>query len=206
VTIREVPAIPRVVFLPGASGAAEFWQPVADRLPSPWTKVLLSWPGAGEQPHDPSVRGFHDLVTSATAALDAPSDLVAQSMGGAVAIGLALRHPDKVRRLVLAATSGGIDVSGLGGEDWRAQYRELYPDAAGWISSERPDHTDEIADIKAPALLIWSDADPISPVSVGERLAELLANSTLAIVAGGSHEFAQENPNAVAPLILSHLR
>ncbi len=195
-----------MVFLPGASGAAEFWRPVADRLPAPWIKTLLGWPGAGEQPHDPSVRGFGDLVTAVAGTLEAPCDVVAQSMGGVVAIGLALRHPDKVRRLVLAATSGGIDVSGFGGVDWRADYREQYPDAAPWVFAEEPDHTEEISAVTAPTLLLWGDADPISPVAVGERLAELLPHGTLEVSAGGGHQFAEEHPAAVAPMIAAHLR
>jgi pimeloyl-ACP methyl ester carboxylesterase len=194
-----------VVFLPGASGAAEFWRPVADRLPAAWIKALLSWPGAGEEPHDTSVRGFGDLVAAVAAGLESPCDVVAQSMGGVVAIGLALRHPGKVRRLVLAATSGGVDVSGLGAADWRPDYRSAYPRAAPWISSERPDHGEELSAITAPTLLLWGDADPISPVSVGQRLAALLPGSTLEVIAGGGHQFATEHPAAVAAMIAAHL-
>jgi surfactin synthase thioesterase subunit len=56
---------PKIVFLPGASGAGEYWQPVAGRLPDGWQKTLLSWPGAGEEPHDPHVRSFEDLIAIA---------------------------------------------------------------------------------------------------------------------------------------------
>jgi pimeloyl-ACP methyl ester carboxylesterase len=200
-----VSAVAPVVFLPGASGAADFWQPVADRLPASLTKVLVNWPGAGEEPHDPSVRSFDDLVAAVAARLTSPCDLVAQSMGGAVAIGLALRHPDKVRRLVLAATSGGLDVGGLGGADWREEYRSAYPEAAPWVTDERPDHSEEISGVTAPTLLLWGDADPISPLAVGERLAGLLPNSTLEVIPGGEHRFAHARAAAVAPLIAAHL-
>jgi pimeloyl-ACP methyl ester carboxylesterase len=179
---------------------------VAERLPAAWTKVLLGWPGAGEQAHDPSVRGFEDLVTEAAAALGTPGDVVAQSMGGVVAIGLALRHPELVRRLVLLASSGGIDVAGLGAADWRAEYRAAYPRAAPWVTAERPDHTDQLARVTAPTLLIWSDDDPISPVAVGERLAELLPASELRVLpGGGGHGFARERPDEVASMIAMHL-
>lgn len=131
---------PRVVFLPGACGDREFWRPVAERLPDQWEKLLLNWPGAGDQPHDPPVVGFDDLVVRAPQALDGHGNLVAQSAGGVVAVRLALEHPDEVRRLVLVATSGGTDVGGLGGSDWREEYRRAYPRAVGWISGEWPDH------------------------------------------------------------------
>jgi len=198
-------AVAHVAFLPGAAGAGEFWLPVADRLPAHWPKTLLSWPGAGEQPHDARVRGFDDLVALAAARLDDRSDLVAQSMGGVVALGIAGRRPDKVRRLVLVATSGGIDVAGLGAEEWRDTYRAEYPNAAPWVCQERPDYTDTVSRIHAPTLLLWGDADPISPLAVGQRLAALLPNAALHVVAGGAHALAQERPDDVAALIRDHL-
>src|SRR5437879_10834250 len=119
--------MPKLIFLPGALGAAAFWHPVGDRLPVEWQKVYLDWPGLGAQRPDPDVRGFDDLVRRVEAELTAPSVLVAQSMGGVVAIRAALKHPDKVQSLVLVATSGGVDVTGLGGADWRADYRAEHP-------------------------------------------------------------------------------
>jgi pimeloyl-ACP methyl ester carboxylesterase len=192
VLIMERPA--KVVFLPGASGAGGFWLPVADRLPDGWQKTLLSWPGAGEEPHDPHVRSYEDLIALAFAELDDQSDLVAQSMGGIVAIGLALRHPHKVRRLVLVATSGGIDMTGLGGADWREEYQAEYPLAASWICQEQRDYGDAITRLGVPTLLLWGDADPVSPVSIGERLASLLPGSALHVLPGAPTAWVGSTP------------
>lgn len=196
---------PTLLFVPGAGGAGALWSPVASRLPASWPKTLLSLPGAGDQPHDPGIRSFGDLIAYAAQELDDRTDVIAHSMGGAVAIGLALRHPRTVRRLVLVATSGGIDVSAFGAADWRPGYRAEYPRAAPWIWEERIDHGEAIGTIACPTLLLWGDADPISPVAVGRRLAELLPSAGLHVLAGGTHDLAQSHADAVARLIADHL-
>jgi pimeloyl-ACP methyl ester carboxylesterase len=193
------------VFLPGAGGSPEYWRPVADRLPAAWEKALLGWPGAGDQPHDPCVNSFEDLVELTHASIRRRSDLVAQSMGGMVAIGVALRHPENIRRLVLVATSGGIDVEALGGRDWRAEYRAEFPKAASWVAEQRIDYTQQLARITVPTLLLWGDQDPISPLPVARRLATVLPNSQLVVLPGGTHAVASEQPAAVARAIIEHL-
>ena len=98
--------MPRILFLPGAGGSASFWRPVADRLDADRPKRFFAWPGLGNEPADPNVHGFDDLVAIVLGELFEPADIVAQSMGGVVAIRAALKAPDKVRRLVLTGTSG----------------------------------------------------------------------------------------------------
>jgi pimeloyl-ACP methyl ester carboxylesterase len=198
-------AMRKLIFLPGALGAAAFWNPVGELLPAKWEKVYLAWPGLGAQDSDPAVQGFDDLVRLVENELTEPSTLVAQSMGGVVAIRAALRHPGKVQRLVLVATSGGVDVARLDASDWRANYRAEHPAAARWITDDVPDHTDELSAVTAPALLLWGDSDPISPVAVGEHLASLLPNATLHVLAGGTHSLALDLPDEVAARIRAYV-
>ena len=77
-----------------------------------------------------------------------PVDLLAQSMGGVVALSVALRNPRQgapdgadgdLRRRRRAPTSTGFD--------WRANYSREYPNAAAWITADAhrldrriPDH------------------------------------------------------------------
>jgi pimeloyl-ACP methyl ester carboxylesterase len=110
-----------------------------------------------------------------------------------------------VRRIILCATSGGVDVEALGGADWRGEYLAEYPDAGRWITEERADHSHEIENLTIPTLLLWGDSDPISPIAVGEHLLSLLPDATLAVVEGGTHSFAGEQPALVARLIAEHL-
>lgn len=196
---------PRVLFLPGARGAGSFWHPVAELLPAGWEKRCLSWPGLGSVPRDPAVASLEDLVGLVERELTPGTDLVAQSMGGVVAIRTALRHPETIGRLVLVATSGGVDVGGLGGSDWRGDYRRANPGAAAWVTEDQGDHSHELPGIRAPVLLLWGDADPISPVAVGRRLAALLPNARLEIIAGGDHSLAVERASEAAAAIEAHL-
>ncbi|HEU4328723.1 MAG TPA: alpha/beta fold hydrolase [Roseiflexaceae bacterium] len=197
----------RLLFLPGAGGDPRFWHPLGGLLPGTREHTFLAWPGLGEQPPSADVRGFDDLVRLVEERMgDGPVDLLAQSMGGPVALQVALRNPGRVHRLVLAATSGGVDVSGLGGADWRPDYRRQFPRAAAWITDARPELTDLLPSIIQPTLLLWGDADPISPLAVGQRLQQLLPHATLVVVPGGDHAMVHDRPHDIAEVIVRHLQ
>jgi len=193
-----------VIFLPGASGDGQFWRPVAERLPA-CDKVLVDLPGAGGVAHSPMVRSFEDLVTLAMTHMDRPVGVVAQSMGGVVAVQAALKRPQAVRRLVLTATSGGVDFSAFKRQEWREEYRSDFPKAAEWITSYHVDLTEQLRHLHVPTLLLWSDADAISPLAVGEHLAGLLPAANLVVIKGGDHMFARDRAAEVAPHIANHL-
>ncbi len=165
----------------------------------------LSWPGLGDEPAHPDICGLDDLVRLVVDQLGEQTDIVAQSMGGLVAVRAALAAKGRVRRLVLTATSGGLDVAALGASDWRDTYRRAYPRASSWITTVQQDLTPDLSKIAAPTLLIWGDADPISPLAVGQRLQTLLPAATLRVVAGGEHDFAQTHALRTARWIEAHL-
>ncbi len=191
-----------IVFLPGANGRKAFWRPVAARLTNLGATQLLGFPGFGDEPRDPTIRDVDDLYRWLLGRLPAgPFAVVAQSMGGALATRLAIELPDRVTKLVLTATSGGVDVARLGGADWRAGFRAARPEVPDWFELDRTDLTDRLGGILAPTLLLWSDADPISPLAVSELLLARIPRAKRAIVAGGSHAFAQERAGEVAAVL-----
>jgi pimeloyl-ACP methyl ester carboxylesterase len=196
----------RVLFLPGASGVGEFWQPVADLLPESFETVLFDWPGFGNVPADAGVHSLADLIDLVLSAIDEPVDIVAQSMGGVVAIQTALARPDAVRSLVLVATSGGIDLSQFDVEDWRPTYRAEFPRAQPFVTQQQQvDLSDQLATIQTRTLLVWSRGDRISPPEVGQYLASKLPRARLVILNYADHMFARDHADEVAPLILDHL-
>ena len=194
-----------LIFFPGATGDGDFWSPAAACLPQDWDKRMLSWPGAGAVPSVPEVNSYGDLIDFAAGLVPDGSDVAAQSMGGVVAIGLALAQPQKIRRLVLVATSGGLDLSGFGVEEWRTQYRQEFPQAGTWVTADSLDFGAQLGSLTLPVCLIWGDSDPISPAAVGQALDAKLSNSSLHLVAGGTHALARESPDQVAALIEQHL-
>lgn len=195
----------QVFFLPGTGASPEFWKPSGALLPADWSKTYFGWPGLGHQPHDPAIASFDDLVALVEARLTGPVDLVAQSMGGVIAARLAIARPALVRRLVLTVTSGGVDMATMGASDWRADYRQSFPNAAEWVYAPRNAAPLPVERIAAPTLLLWGDNDPISPLAVGRYLARKIPNAELHVLAGGDHSLAQNRAAEVAPLIEAHL-
>lgn len=195
----------QLLFLPGASGDTGFWRPVADRLRHPAGKHFVGWPGFGTTPPDANVNGIPDLVRSVAARIDRPTGLIAQSMGCAVAILAALERPGLVTHLVLTAASGGVDVVKLGGRDWQQGFLQTNKTDPPWFATFRQDLSAGIPSIAAPALLLWGDADPVSPVAVGQRFAALLPHAELHVFAGGAHNLGNALASSIAPLIDAHL-
>ena len=193
------------MFLPGASGNIQFWKPVAQRLRHPGVHRFFSWPGFGGAPSEPNVKCFADLVTRVTREIEGPVDVLAQSMGGVIAMLAALEKPDLVRHLVLSVTSGGIDMASFAALDWRTESLQRNPNQPDWFRAERSDLTARLRTLSTPVLLLWGDADPISPVGVGRRLAELLPHSELVVFPGGTHDLAHDRADDVVPFIERHL-
>jgi pimeloyl-ACP methyl ester carboxylesterase len=194
-----------ILFLPGVGGDPAFWQPVADRLPATWEKSLLGWPGLGDQPPAADINGWDDLYRTVEQRIDRKTALVAQSMGGVLAIRAALAHPQQVSHLVLTATSGGIDLTPFQAQDWREDYRRAYPQASAWVYEHQPAQDANLRRLAIPTLLIWATRDPISPLAAGRHAAGLLPNARLIELDEDSHTFARERPDDFAPLIAAHL-
>jgi pimeloyl-ACP methyl ester carboxylesterase len=195
----------RLLFLPGASGNTALWRGLAERMRHCGERIHLGWPGFGVTPPDPRVRGFDDLLELVLARLDRPTAVIAQSMGGVLALQAALAAPQRITHLVLTVTSGGLPMAEHGAEDWREPFRLAHPRLPDWFAAATIDLSEQLPAIAVPTLLLWGDADPISPVGVGRRLASLLPAAHLVVLPGGTHDLAMERAEEIAPLIDRHL-
>ena len=107
---------PRVIFLHGLFGQGRNFTQIAKALLPDLRSVLVDLPNHGQSPWSETTD--YEVVADAVAAWlrstyagEPASHVVGHSMGGKVAMALALRHPDLVDRLVVAdispATSEG---------------------------------------------------------------------------------------------------
>jgi pimeloyl-ACP methyl ester carboxylesterase len=195
----------RLLFLPGALGNRNFWEPLALELSNRAERVFMAYPGFGDAPAEPSFSCLEDLVNDVVSRIDRPTALIAQSMGGVIAVKAALRKQDFITHLVLVATSAGIDTAKLGAVDWREEFKRKNPHLPDWFASFRSDLTSQLKTIEVPVLLLWGDCDPLSPVAVGRCLMSHFPDADLHIVPGGEHDLAHRYPHLIAPLIEMHL-
>jgi poly(3-hydroxyoctanoate) depolymerase len=203
--VPTAPPLP-LVFFPGAGGRVANLRPIAERLAHRRTAIICEYPGLGGVPPDPTLRSLADLQRRLLASLPERFDLVSMSMGGVLALRVALEQPERVRKMVLMATSGGVNVAALGGIDWRDTCRQVQPDAPSWFVDDRTDVTPQLATITQPTLLVYGDADLIAPVAVGELLLENLPSARMEVIPGADHDLELNYPDLIASFIEAHLR
>ncbi len=110
IAIDETGQGPPLVLLHGVGANRAVWRRVTQALAEDRHVIAPDLPGFGESA--PAANGF-DLDTAAAALAGplaeragGPFDLLGNSLGGAVAVRLAVARPDLVRRLVLSAPAG----------------------------------------------------------------------------------------------------
>ncbi|HVU78649.1 MAG TPA: alpha/beta fold hydrolase [Gaiellaceae bacterium] len=150
-----------LLLLHGFGGAAWNFAELAPRLAGR-RLIVPDLPGHGASAPLPaaSLAGFADCLVPL---LDEPVDVVGHSLGGVVALRLAERHPELVRRLVLAAPAG-ISSSSRGGE--------LFLGLAGVLKPARHAgrRADRIARSERLKRLVFGGLEVSNPALLSERM------------------------------------
>ena len=121
-----------------------------------------------------------------------PVDVWGFSLGALTATSLALRHPGKVRRLVLAASHIRPDGGRLLPVP-RARLQPVVHDFAGWTN-------DEIRSLAAPTFLVIGDRDFVRLDHAAEML-DLIPDCRLAVLPATSHTEVMQRADALQALV-----
>ena len=99
-----------LVLVHGLGGAASNWLALAPRLLAGRRLLVPELPGHGGSEPLPAARSLNAYADSLAIVAEhagfAPAAVVGHSLGGAIALRLAIRRPDSVSRLVLAGAAG----------------------------------------------------------------------------------------------------
>lgn len=157
-----------VVALVNSLGStSEIWDPVADALATEFRVVRSELPGHGGAPAPSGRYTMSDLAGDIRSTLDRVgierANVVGVSIGGMIALQLAIESPDRVQRLVLCATSGRLGPRGAWAERAELVLRDgmeavAAAVAARWITPEfAGTHPGRAARFRA----MVADTDPI---------------------------------------------
>lgn len=102
--IESVGNGPNLVMLHGWGMHSGVWQPLVKKLSRQFTLHLVDLPGMGfSQPIEPS--HLHAVAEKVAEQIPGNADICGWSLGGLVAMRIALTHPEHVRRMVLVGST-----------------------------------------------------------------------------------------------------
>jgi pimeloyl-ACP methyl ester carboxylesterase len=207
------------------------WEAQAAALSERYRVYLPERRGHGRTPDVPGPMTYEAMAADTVAYLDLMglyrADLVGWSDGALIAALVALRHPYRVRKLVLIGQFFNPDGERPEAKAVRERFAERPPqilkDRYGALSPDGPDHfavvlakalrmwdteprlaLADLAGIAAPTLIMQGDDDVVSVEHSAEAV-RALAEAQLAVIPGASHAAPLEKPDLVNHLILDFL-
>ena len=209
---------PPVVLVHGGASDSRDWlntsPALADRF-SVYAPDLIGFGRSSRRADGYYLSDFSDFILEFIERLGLKEPaLVGHSLGGRVCLGVALRHPEKVSRLVLVDAAGLGRVSRFGtvffGAFWRLRKLlrrpQPYPQ---FLARDGEDNdwlcVDKLPGLKTPTLLVWKRHDPYLPVSIARLAEKLIPGARLAVVPGYGHAPQVQNPAAFNRLLLDFL-
>jgi pimeloyl-ACP methyl ester carboxylesterase len=245
---------PPIVIVHGTAAWSGFWTDVAGHFAARgWRVVAVDLPPFGWSDRDPKARYARghqaERLSGVVAAQGRPAVVLGHSFGGGPVTELALRHPDRLRGIVLVdAALGQLDPAGEAGAAKVLRTRpiaELATSAtvtnpaalgpllrsmiarkdqarrwlpvlrapmrregsttayASWLPNLFTRHdgalsrrSAELSRIRVPVALIWGEADTVTPLDRGRRIAQLTRARSLAVLPGVGHIPHIEHPEA----------
>jgi pimeloyl-ACP methyl ester carboxylesterase len=230
------PAVGRpVVLVHGAGGNRLLWGSQLRDLAAAHRVVAVDLPGHGRSvgPGLATIGAYAEVVSEVLGSLGAPAVLVGHSMGGGIALQLALEWPGLVAGLVLLGTGGRLRV----GPSFLAGLQADFPQAVEAIAGmafapataaairlrgkrallaagkdtllgdfQACDAFDVLArlgEIHVPCLVLCGAEDRMTPLKYSDALVRGIPGAQLEVIPSAGHMAMLEQPTAVSQSILS---
>jgi pimeloyl-ACP methyl ester carboxylesterase len=211
----------QLLLLHGWGGSIDSMGLVFDDFARSYAVCALDLPGHGESGLPPTAWGVSDYATMVLRVMDVLGlrcpHIMAHSFGGWVTLKLAIAHPDRVGKLVLANSSGvrpprplkyyvRVLLAKIGkylarhcgswGESVRQRlyravasrdYAAAGPLRETFVKIVSEDITPMLPYVKSPTLLLWGADDKDTPVSSARVMERLIPNARLVILKNAGH-------------------
>jgi pimeloyl-ACP methyl ester carboxylesterase len=226
-----------LVLIHGAGGSRLDWPPELRRLDG-ITVYTLDLPGHGRS-DGRGREAIEDYAVDVVSFLDAMgierAITVGHSMGGAIALTMALDSPERIAEMALIATGARLRVAPVileqipadfeaaldtitryawspGGAselaDWgRKRLRETGPEVllGDLQACDRFDVMDRLDEVDVPTLVVAGSADRLAPVKYARYLSERISGTQFTLVEGAGHMVMLERPASVADAVAEFL-
>lgn len=223
---------PAVVLLHGGSADSTWWGPLIPALASNHTVITIDSRGHGRSSFDERQITYRRMADDTLAVMDAlgteQADIVGWSDGGIIAFDIALRQPQRLRRVV--AYGANFDQSGYRSDlddaepsaafevfavEGPRRYREQSPHPERWEEmvenirqtwlTEPAWTQDEIASIQTPTLVLDGIDEEVIDIDHARLMAELLPNSALILMPGTGHFAMYDQSEEFTRIVVDYL-
>ena len=216
---------PPLVLVHGYTGDVSEWENQIEEFAGDFRVLVLDNRGHGQSEAPTDIEAYTvELMVEDTLAVIAVAGfekyhLVGHSMGGAVALEIALRHPGRLFSLTLHDTShsfadhdqpgetlpyvppehikmGAKRIAGMSKTALAGTWKGLI----GWRGATDRDHQ-----IETPTLIIYGDRDGSRIIEGSQRLKELIPHATIVVIKGGGHSPQRQCPDEFNAALRRHL-
>jgi pimeloyl-ACP methyl ester carboxylesterase len=220
----------KIIFIHGSGWNASMWHNQRDHLKSSMEVILVDLPGHGESPGNgcESVEEYGDAVYGMMEDLNLGQAFVAgHSLGGAIAMSLALSHPGMVKGVILIGTGAKLRVlprilEGVIREREKTvraivdlalsnkatstlktiDFDETMKCSAEVIyrdfsACDRFNVLDSISSLSVPALILCGTEDSLTPPKYSSYLHREIKGSKLVLIEDAGHMVMIEKPDQV---------